>query len=58
MPFEAVLFEGSAPPAYQRIAPEARRLRALNLSLAVIGFHFGVTEKTVAKALAWSERNR
>jgi hypothetical protein len=25
----------------------------LNLSLAVIGGHLGVTEKTVAKALRW-----
>jgi len=58
MPFQAVLFEGSSPPAYQRIALEAKRLRALSLSFALIGRHLGVTEKTVAKALAWIDGGR
>jgi hypothetical protein len=52
MPFMAVLFEALPPPAYQQIALEAKSLRALNLSLTVIGNHLGVSEKTVAKALA------
>ena len=49
--FQAVLFEASVP-AYQRIAPEAKQLRALGFSLAAIAKHFGVDGKTVAKALA------
>lgn len=56
MPFEAVLFEGSTP-AYMRIAAEAARLRALNLSFEAIGEHLGVTDKTVAKALRIRFRN-
>ena len=51
MPFEAVLFEGSPAPAYRRIADEAKRLRALGLSLSTIGSGLGVSDKTVAKAL-------
>ena len=54
--FEALLFEAAEPP-YRRIAEEAERLRALNLSFEVIAAHFGVSDKTVAKALAWI-RNR
>jgi hypothetical protein len=52
MPFQAVLFE-ACTPTYQQIAREAKHLRALNLSLAIIGRHLGVFEKTVAKALDW-----
>jgi hypothetical protein len=52
MPLEAALFRLSPPPAYQRIATEARRLRFLGLSLSAIGIALGVTDKTVAKALA------
>jgi hypothetical protein len=53
MPFQAVLFERSPPPAYQRIALEATRLRALGLVLSTIGVELGVSDKTVAKALGW-----
>lgn len=49
--FEATLFD-SPPPAYLRIAPEAKRLRALGLSLTAIASHLGVTGKTVAKAIS------
>jgi predicted transcriptional regulator len=51
MPFEAVLFEATLP-AYRRIAREANQLRALGLSLSTIGTELGVSDKTVAKALA------
>ena len=51
MPFEAVLFEATIP-VYQRIARAASQLRALGLSLSVIGAELGVSDKTVAKALA------
>jgi len=54
--FEAILFEASEP-AYRRIAREAERLRALGVSFEVIAAHLGVSDKTVAKALAWI-RNR
>ncbi len=55
MPFQIAIFERSPRPAYQRIAQEARRLRTLGLSAAVIGAHLGVPDKTVSKALAWIE---
>jgi hypothetical protein len=50
--FEAILFEATLP-AYRRIAEESSRLQILGLSHAAIGRHLGVTDKTVAKALAW-----
>jgi hypothetical protein len=51
MPFVAVLFEATAP-VYQRIARAARQLRALGLGPSAIGAELGVSDKTVAKALA------
>ena len=39
-------------PLYQRLAPEAERLRQLGLSLRRIARALGVDDKTVAKALA------
>jgi len=57
MQFETALFESSTTPAYMRIAAEAERLRALNLSFEAIGDHLGVTGKTVAKALRFRFRN-
>ena len=37
---------------FQRIGPEARRMRRLGMSLRAIGAALGVDEKTVRKALA------
>ena len=54
IPFQAVLFEASTSE-YRRIALEAKQLRALGLSLSAIGTELGVTDKTVAKALASME---
>jgi DNA-binding NarL/FixJ family response regulator len=52
VPFQAILFERVLPPAYLRIRSEAIRLRALGLSSSAIGSELGVSEKTVAKAIA------
>ena len=51
--FEVALVETSDPPVYQRIARRAQRLRELGLSDRIIAARFGVTDKTVAKAIAW-----
>ena len=56
MQLEAAFFEASIP-TYRRIAPEAARLRALNLSFAAIAKHLGVSEKTVVTALRPAIRN-
>ena len=37
---------------FQKIGPEARRMRLLGMSLRAIGAALGVDEKTVRKALA------
>ena len=50
--FEVVLLEANPPPVYQRIATQARRLRDLGLSHSRIAQNLGVTDKTVAKAIA------
>lgn len=42
-------------PTYQRIARQADRLRALGLSVNRIAEHLGVDDKTVAKALRWTQ---
>ena len=38
---------------YQRIAPEAVRMREAGLTLKVIAEHFHVDDRTVAKAVRW-----
>ena len=50
---EAPLREVTDPPIYQRMAPEAARLRELGLSDRAIGVQFGVTDNTAAKAIRW-----
>jgi len=40
-----------APPVYQQIAPRAFQLQQLGMNNAAIARRFGVTDKTVAKAL-------
>lgn len=45
---------GPAPSVtYQRIAAEARRLRALGLSYRRIAEKLGTTDRTVRKAIKW-----
>ena len=51
--FEAALVETSEPPVYQRIAQKALQLRELGLSDRAIAARLRVTDKTVAKGLAW-----
>jgi len=41
-------------PLYQRIAPQARALRATGLSMKAIGRELRVDEKTVKKALGFN----
>jgi transposase-like protein len=45
--------EASPLPPYQRIAAQARRLRRLGMSCTKIAATLGVTDKTVARSLAW-----
>jgi hypothetical protein len=50
------LFEAAPRPTYQEIATKARRLNRLGLNSAAIARRLGVTGKTVAKAIAWIDR--
>ena len=53
VPFQIALLETMQALAYQRIASQAKHLKDLGLSLSGIAHHLGVTDKTVAKGLAW-----
>lgn len=53
LPIDAPLRDLTSPPLYQRMAPEAARLRAAGLSDHAIGLRFRVTDKTAAKAIRW-----
>jgi hypothetical protein len=53
LPVEAALIETAPPPAYQQIAARAKQLSRLGWSNVQIASALGVTDKTVAKALAW-----
>ena len=57
VPFEVALVETSQPPTYQAIASKALQLRELGLSDRVIAARLGVTDKTVAKAIAWLQHS-
>jgi hypothetical protein len=56
IPIEAVLLDTDAPPIYQQIAPKAVQLQQLGMSDSAIGKRLGITDKTVAKAIAWFGR--
>jgi hypothetical protein len=47
------LVDTAERPVYQRIAASALQLRELGLSDRVIARRLGVTDKTVAKGIAW-----
>jgi hypothetical protein len=47
------LVETAEPPVYQRIARKALQLRELGMSDRAIAGRLGVTDKTIAKAIAW-----
>jgi len=55
-PCEIVFVDAKPTPVYQRIAAKAAHLHELGLSPWAIGHKLGVTNKTVAKALAWLTR--
>lgn len=56
IPLEAVLLDTGAAPVYQKIASKALHLQQLGLSFSAIAKRIGVTDKTVAKAIAWLRR--
>lgn len=51
--FGVPILDTLEPPTYQRIAGKAAHLRELGLSDVVIARRFGVSDKTVAKAIGW-----
>ena len=53
LPIEAPIREVTDPPIYQRMAPEAARLREAGFSDHAIAVRFRVTDKTAAKAIRW-----
>jgi len=55
IPIEAAILDAGAAPIYQQIAPKAVQLKQLGMSSSAIGRRLGVTDKTVAKAIAWFE---
>jgi hypothetical protein len=57
LPFKAALVETLEPPVYQQIARKALHLRELGMSDRVIAGRLGVTDKTIAKAIAWVQKS-
>ena len=53
IPVETALVNANAAPVFQRIAPKALHLQQLGLTLSATAKRFGVSGKTVAKAMAW-----
>ena len=53
IPIEAEILDTDAPPIYQQIASKAFQLQQLGMSSSAIAKRLGVTDKTVAKAIAW-----
>ena len=58
VPLRFSLLETRPSFAYQRIAREAVRLRALGMPNCAIAVQLGVTDKTVAKACHWVQKGR
>jgi DNA-binding transcriptional regulator YiaG len=56
VPIEAAILDAGAAPIYQQIAPKAFQLQQLEMSNSAIARRLGVTDKTVAKAVAWFRR--
>ena len=56
LPLEEVLLVDALVPLYQRLAALATALRASGLSDHPIAVDFGVTDKTIAKAIRWLRR--
>jgi hypothetical protein len=53
VPFEVALVDAVAPPPYQLIAARANQLSRLGLTNVQVARALGVSDKTVAKAIAW-----
>jgi predicted transcriptional regulator len=47
------ILDTEAPPVHQQIAAKAFQLQQLGMSDSAIARRLGVTDKTVAKAIAW-----
>ena len=58
IPIEAAILDTDAPPIYQQIAPNAFQLQQLGMSDSAIARRLGITDKTVAKSIAWRRRIR
>ena len=50
---EVALLNAAEPPVYQRIARKALQLREPGMSDRAIAGRLGVTDKSIAKAIAW-----
>jgi hypothetical protein len=53
VPIDTAILDTNVAPVYQQIAPKAFQLQQLGMSDSAIARSLGVTDKTVAKALAW-----
>jgi hypothetical protein len=53
LPLEFPILTREQSFTYQRVAPEAVRLRRLGLTDALAARALGVTDKTIAKAVRW-----
>jgi len=56
VPIEAAILDTDAPPIYQQIASKAIQLQQVGMSNSAIARRLGISDKTVAKALAWLRR--
>jgi len=56
IPIEAAILDTGAAPVYQQIAPKAVQLQQLGMSNSAIARRLGITDKTVAKSIAWLGR--
>jgi transposase len=53
IPIDAPILDTDAAPVYQQIAPKAVQLQQLGMSNSAIAKRLKITDKTVAKAVAW-----
>jgi hypothetical protein len=56
IPIEAEILDMGVVSVYQQIAPKAVQLQQLGMSDSAIAKRLGITDKTVAKAIAWFGR--
>ena len=53
IPIEAAILDTAPAPAYQQIAAKALQLQQLGMSNSEIAKRLKITDKSVAKAIAW-----